>query len=305
MQPKEEKGLREPKYLKVYQFIRPNAPTRSTTCTLDIPEDVIRRRLGNIPLEVAQQTLNNTTQLASRSAEMPLHRRYKTHFEQLRYRRLKTTIYSDTFTSSVKSTRGNTKTQGFVNGDSYFIYQYPMSCESQAAQGFGIPAHVHTDNAKVETLSEWKKTVQHHQIKQTVTEPYSPWQNKAEHEFGKICTATHLLMDINHVPARLWDYAQAHAVEVSNHTARKALDWKTPLERETGDTPDCSHLLHFDFYQLVWYWDPSETKFPIAKRKLGCWLGVAPNVGQALCYYILTICGNTIARSTVKGMECH
>ena len=90
---------------------------------------------------------------------------------------------------------------------------------------------------------------------------------------------------------------------MSNHTARKALDWKTPLERETGDTPDCSHLLHFDFYQPVWFWDPSETKFPIAKRKLGRWLGAAPNVGQALCYYILTICGNTIARSTVKGME--
>ena len=41
--------------------------------------------------------------------------------------------------------------------------QYPMNSESHAAQGLkdfvhqiGIPAQVHTGNAKVETLSEWK-----------------------------------------------------------------------------------------------------------------------------------------------------
>jgi hypothetical protein len=110
-------------------------------------------------------------------------------------------------------------------------------------------------------------------------------------------------MDNNRVPLRLWDYAQEHAVDVHNHTARRALDWKTPLEVETGDTPDVSHLLFFDFYQPVWYWDNPNASYPDARRKLGRWLGVAKNVGQALCFHILVRNGEVISRSTVKGVE--
>ena len=167
----------------------------------------------------------------------------------------------------------------------------------------GIPAKVHTDNAKAETLGEWKKTIREYHIKQSVTEPYSPWQNKAEREFGKVRTLTRNFMDTHKVPSRLWDYAQGHAVEVHNHTARKCLNWLTPYECETGDTPDCSHLLYFDFYEPVWYWDNPKAKFPIQKRKLGRWLGVARNVGQALCYYILVNNGEVITRSTVKSVS--
>jgi hypothetical protein len=45
-------------------------------------------------------------------------------------------------------------------------------------------------------------------------------------------------MEDNRVLPRLWDfadYAQEHAVlDVHNHTAHKALNWKTPLKVKTG-----------------------------------------------------------------------
>ena len=284
-------------------------PAFSGKRKLDISTDDIRRRFGNVPREVIEETIAHTTQLAERCGEMPLTRRYKTKFAQLRYRRLKTTLYSDTFASNVKSTRGNIKTQGFVNGDSFFVYHFPMTSEKEAHLGLvaymhdvGIPAKIHTDNAKAETLGDWKKTIREYHIKQTTTEPYSPWQNKAEREFGKVRTLTRNFMDTHKVPSRLWDYAQEHAVEIHNHTSRKTLNWLTPLECETGDTPDCSHLLYFDFYEPVWYWDNPEAKFPTQKRKLGRWLGVARNVGQALCFYILVHNGEVITRSTVKAV---
>lgn len=106
--------------------------------------------------------------------------------------------------SSVTSICGNNKTQGFVNEDCFCIYQYPMPSESDTPKELvayihdvGIPAKVHMDNAKVETLSEWRQTIQHHHIKQTVTKPYLPWQNKAKHKLGRICTATHLLIAVD------------------------------------------------------------------------------------------------------------
>ena len=61
-------------------------PAFSGKRKLDIPDDVIRRRFGNVPKEVVDETLNHTTQLAKRCGEMPLHRRFKTKFTQLGYR---------------------------------------------------------------------------------------------------------------------------------------------------------------------------------------------------------------------------
>ena len=120
---------------------------------------------------------------------------------------------------------------------------------------------------------------------------------------SKVPSLTRNFMDAHKVPLCLWDYAQEHALEVHNHTAWKALNWLTPYEAETGDTPDCSHLLYFDFYQPVWYWDNPQAKFPKQKRKLGRWLGIARNIGQALCFHILAPTGAVIARSTVKAVD--
>ena len=132
----------------------------------DVDYDRLRRIFGGVSEETVNKTLAATTHMVQWSGVMPLHKRYKTKFEQLRYRRLKCTLYSDTFSSNVTSTRGNNKTQGFVCGDAFYVTHYPMRSESHAAQGLkdfvhriGIPAQVHTDNAKVETLSEWKTSL--------------------------------------------------------------------------------------------------------------------------------------------------
>ena len=59
--------------------------------------------------------------------------------------------------------RRNNKTQGFICGDAFYVMHYPMKSESHAAQGLkdfvhqiGLPAQVHTNNAKVETLVNGK-----------------------------------------------------------------------------------------------------------------------------------------------------
>ena len=120
-----------------------------------------------------------------------------------------------------------------------------MTTESEAPLGLvsyihevGIPSKIHMDNAKIETLGDWKKTTQEYHIKASTTEPYSPWQNKAEWEFGKVRSLAHVdcLMGRKCIH-NLWDYAQELACEIHNHTARKVLKWRTPLEVETGDTP--------------------------------------------------------------------
>jgi hypothetical protein len=58
-------------------------------------------------------------------------------------------------------------------------------------------------------------------------------------------------------------------------------------------------VVTFNFYEPVWYIEQTED-FPNPKRKLGRWLGEAYNIGQALCYWVITSTGNPIARSTIQ-----
>jgi hypothetical protein len=95
---------------------------------------------------------------------MPIHRQFKTKFSALRLNRLDCVVYSDTFASSVTSTRGNNKRQGFVCDDALYVYHFPMKSEKGAANGLqkftmdvGSPRQLHMDNAKVETEVAWRK----------------------------------------------------------------------------------------------------------------------------------------------------
>ena len=85
-----------------------------------------------------------------------------------------------------------------------------MTTESEAPLGLvsyihevGIPSKIHTDIAKIETLGDWKKTTPENHIKASTTEPYSPWQNKAEQDFRKVRSHARRLLDGEKVHPRL------------------------------------------------------------------------------------------------------
>jgi hypothetical protein len=103
-------------------------------------------------------------------------------------------------------------------------------------------------------------------------------------------------------PKRLWDFGLVHQAEIMSRMSRGG-NGRTGYESVTGETPDISEWLDFDFYDWVWYHDPPDTMAETSEeiRKIGRWLGVANRVGSALTYWILTASGaKVIARSTVQ-----
>jgi hypothetical protein len=66
----------------------------------------------------------------------------------------------------------------------------------------------------------------------------------------------------------------------------------------TGNTPDISVYIDYSLYTPVWYYDNVE--FPDSLKCFGRWHEVAHRAGQALCYWILTITGQVITRTTVQ-----
>jgi len=147
-------------------------------------EELARR--WNIGLKTTKKTIQVTTKCGIRNAVHPIHRRFHTCQSHLQYPLLNTTVYSNTLFTTSKSTRSNSCAQVFVT-DFDFTWVVPMKSKGVAPfalQDFihdiGIPQHIHTDNAKELKAGQWKKIVNEYGIKQTHTEPYSPWQNQAE-----------------------------------------------------------------------------------------------------------------------------
>ena len=138
----------------------------------------------------------------------------KTLAHQNRYKQLSGYLggfCSDTFKSNVESSRGNKCMQLFCNRGNY-VTAYPMKEKGHAHHALdrflhevGIPSEMMTDGVRELTLSEWGKMCVRHKIKQSRTEPHSPWQNPAELGGGVVKRKIRYLMKSKACPVILWD----------------------------------------------------------------------------------------------------
>jgi hypothetical protein len=80
----------------------------------------------------------------------------------------------------------------------------------------------------------------------------------------------------------------------------RQLHERTPYEILTGNTPDISEFVEYEWYQPVWYFEPSA--FPEQRKYLARWIGIAHRVGQAMCYWLLPASGVPIARTSIQAI---
>ncbi len=280
----------------------------STTCAAAITKEAIATK-WKIGLDAAKQMIQVTTQKGICNAIHPVLQQYRTKQAQLHYNQLGMKhgqFYLDTLFSKVRSVRGNTMGHLYTN-DVKCMRFFPIQAKSQVGdtllefvQEIGVPCTLHTDDAKEANLGKWGKLRSDLCIPQTQSEPYSPWQNRAEAGIGELNKKTMQFKSATRTLARLWDYCAQYAAEIISLTASDlyTLHGRTPLEMVTGQTPDISEYLDFSWYEPLWHYE--EAGFPDERCIIGRWLGVAHRVGQALCYWILSESGAIIACTTVQ-----
>ena len=124
------------------------------------------------------------------------------------------------------------------------------------------------------------------------SEPYHQHQNQAENRFGLAKRYTNTVMNTSGCTACCWLLCLQYICVVLNHLASPTLQGICPVQALEGTTPDISFLLHFSFYEPVYYRiDSSEPdlNFPSSSNeKKGYWVGVADNQGDSLTWRILT-----------------
>ena len=115
-------------------------------------------------------------------------------------------------------------------------------------------------------------------IKDYQSEPYHQHQNKAENRFGLAKRYTNTVMNTSGCPACCWLLCLQYTCVVLNHLASPTLQGICPVQALEGTTPDISFLLHFSFYEPIYYRiDSSEPdlNFPSSSNeKKGYWVAL-------------------------------
>ena len=282
-----------------------------------VPKKVDYERLAPFFLyktkDVIRKTLENTMQLVSLQQNTPMKRHLQSYTQMLKFPRRNEIVATDTYFLAVKSFDGYHCAQIFIGLTSRRREVYGMKSKSEFPdiyQDFlrqhGIPHTLRRDNAKEENSTAVRDINRKFVVADEFTEPHSPWQNPAENSGVRIIKATaDTLMNRTGAPTFLWYHCHKYICYVTNRIANPKLNWKTPMEISTGETPDISSILQFHFYQAVLYLDPT-TSFPDNKELPGYFVGIAEGAGDALTFEILTEDHKSIlTRSVVRAAQDH
>lgn len=264
------------------------------------PENVAKR--WGIGIDVAKRTLQVTTQVGVRSIVHPAQRRFSTSMPHLRYPKLPGTYHADTLEGSVKSIREFRYAHIIGNGHGFSKF-YPMVTKNETVQALddfiashGIMERLITDgDGTMETSKAWKNAISMYKINQRWTEPYSPWQNRAELDVREAKRGIKRFMKRSKSPHRLWCFCGELVTALRSHTAYDSplLRGRTPIESVIGYTPDISLYIQHNWYEQVWYRDND------GADKVGYWLGPAMKHGGGDSFWILPLSCKPTIRSTV------
>jgi hypothetical protein len=187
---------------------------------------------------------------------------------------------TDTRFSKITSYAGYNCCQIFVGQKSYHIFNYGMVTESSGPDALleffrtiGVPISIRRDNAKMQASQAWNDIMRKYNSADECTEPYkNPQQNPAERRISLLKNAMKKTMVETGCDPKAWYHLACHITDVSNHTAYQSLEWRTPIEKRLGETPDISGLLFFKFWEPVYCYDqPSEEpNFKFGERVPRC-----------------------------------
>ena len=205
------------------------------------------------------------------------------------------TIFSDT--PAVDD--GSTMAQFFCGRDTLVCDAYGIKSTKQFINTLsdnirkrGAMDTLISDGGKYEISKRVTDLIRSLFIQDYQSEPYHQHQNNAENRFGLAKHYTNTVMNTSGCTACCWLLCLQYIYVVLNHLASPTLQGICPVQALEGTTPDISFLLHFSFYEPVYYRiDSSEPdlNFPSSSNeKKGYWVGFADNQGDSLTWRILT-----------------
>jgi Reverse transcriptase (RNA-dependent DNA polymerase) len=238
-----------------------------------------------------------TTQLAKQIIrENGMRQHFKTRFPALNVPRRSEAVATDTVFSDTKAIDdGSLCAQIFISHKSLVADIYGMKTDKEFVNTLedqirlrGAMDRLLSDRAQSEISKRVKDILRAYAIGEWQSEPNNQHQNPAETRYRTIKEYTNNILNRTGAPPSTWLLCMTYVCHLLNHLACASLDYKIPLTVMDGHTRDISVFQHYYFFQPVYYrfYDSS---FPSDNQeRSGKWVGIAPNVGDALTYKILS-----------------
>lgn len=143
-----------------------------------------------------------------------------------------------------------------------------------------------------------EKTIREFRINQKTTEPYSPWQNRAELDVREVKRSIRTFKKKSGSPKRLRGFLGDLVATLRGYTAYDVpkLQGRCAAEHALGITPDISPWIQHEWYEDMWY------RGADGESRIGKWLGLASGIGGGDCFWVLPVSCRPISRSTVWGL---
>jgi hypothetical protein len=268
----------------------------------------------NVKAEVVRQTITNTTQFAHNILAGPnMMKTYKSPFPACNVRCRNEAVATNTIISQVPAvdTGGIKVAQIFVGRDTLVCDVYGLWSESQFINSLlenirqrgamdklisdcAAMDKLISDCATVEISAKVLDVLRYLQIDSWQSEPYKQHQNFAENRWRDLKRMSDWVQRYHGAPNDTWLLCLQYVTDIMNLTASRTSNWKTPLQCLTGQVPDTSILMLFEFYDKVYFKHPADasddnTSYPARlTKKKGYFVGFSKHVGHALTYKILT-----------------
>ena len=261
---------------------------------------VKRSRQIQVPSSI-KDTFNVTTRHGTtRHTQDYIKKHFKSRSPVFNIPRRSEAVATDTILSDTPAVDdGSTMAQFFCGRDTLVCDAYGIKSTKQFIntlsdniRKWGAMDTLISDGGKYEISQQVTDLLRSLFIQDYQSEPYHQHQNKAENHFGLAKRYTNTVMNTSGCPAFCCLLCLQYICVVLNHLASPTLQGICPVQALQGTTPDVSFMLHFSFYEPVYYRiDSSEPdlNFPSSSNeKKGYWVGFADNQGDSLTWRILT-----------------
>ena len=259
--------------------------------------EALRRYFLNQPIDVVRHSFNATTRY-HRSVSSPtriLDTR-RTQYPAANTMRRHEPVATDTVFADIQAWGGATCAQIFVGRNSRFVSIHGCKSDAQFVNTLedeirkrGAMDTLISDRAQAEVSNRVQDILRSFVIDDWQSEPHYQHQNYSERVYQEIKKFANWVLNWSGAPPEAWLLVFKYVAFIWNRTARKTIEWRTPSEVLTGQTPDISVMLHFVFWEQCFiknYVEPGP-RFPSESNEIAVrFVGYSESVGHDLTFLV-------------------
>ena len=296
------------------QVLNPLTLRMSTPTAIDYESK--RKYFAHLPVVNVKATLKYTTQNMRLPPSTYLHKMFKSPNPSANLRRRDEADATDQIFSDTPAINGGeTSAHLFVGKKSKLTDAYKakdnssasfLKCFQDRVRFRGCPTGLEGDNAPM--YRGWKNNQYMRDIHCPLWQCETQYQhqNYAENRWQTVKRYTNRVMDRSGCPSYIWFLALSYVIFCLNHCVDPNLadGTKSPLMIATFNMTDVSPLLHFVFWEPVYFLlDEKEQSFPGKSKELrGHWAGISEHIGHRMTYKLITDdTGEEVCRSVIRS----